>query len=283
MKKCPYCGREYSDDVTRCALDDYELPSNDSPQLATAEKQSAETALKKDEPYLTFPDYQWSAMDAWKCIGTLLLLVIILIGINRWLYLFFPFFWRSGLGGFWRSVLHYGVELLAVAYFARTETLVTFWKGFGLDRKPTRYVCYGLLAALMIRIFGHFMSVHGWGNYVHNSDLASFRNTIGFERYFYLIPLVILAPFCEEIIYRAFLYKAFRASYSIVVSMVLIVAWTCNTHWGQYSHSWVAALDLSALAVVQCYLREKSASLWDCIISHFAFNTSLLFISPLLQ
>jgi hypothetical protein len=37
-------------------------------------------------------------------------------------------------------------------------------------------------------------------------------------------------------------------------------------------------MDLSLLTLVQCYLREKSQSIWDCILCHFAFNASSLFI-----
>ena len=92
------------------------------------------------------------------------------------------------------------------------------------------------------------------------------------------MPLVLLAPLFEESIYRGFLYKAFRGSYSIPVSSVLIIAWTCYTHWNQYSHSLAAAFDLSLLTLVQCYLREKSGSLWDCILCHMAFNGSLLLV-----
>ncbi|HVU28532.1 MAG TPA: type II CAAX endopeptidase family protein [Verrucomicrobiae bacterium] len=282
MKKCPYCGKEYSDDATNCAIDG-ELLSGGSPQLATAEKQGIKAAPKNDEPYLLFPDYKWSARDAWKCVGTLFLFGFILFAVSSLLYYFFSSFSKSGFGYFSRSILDYAAELLVVAYFARTETLATFWKGFSLDVKPSEYVSYGLAAALIIRFFDHFAITHGWGHGAHNYDLSSFRNTIGFERYFFLLPLLTLAPVCEEIVYRGFLYKAFRGSYPIIVSMALIVVWTVFTHWPQYSHSWTAALDLSAITIVQCYLREKSASLWDCILCHFTFNASSLFVSGVLR
>lgn len=282
MKKCPYCGKEYPDDTTNCAIDG-ELLSDSSTQLATAKKKEVEAAPKKDEPYLTFPDYQWSAIDAWKCVGMLFLFGFILFGINRLFYSFFPNCWRSGLGYFSESVLHYAVELLVAAYFARTETFATFWNGFGLDRKPSDYVWFGVVMALVIRFVGHFLMVHGWGKGVYVSELASFRNAIGPERYFFLLPMLILAPVFEETIYRGFLYKAFRSSYPAAVSVILIVAWTANTHWRFYSHSWIAALDLTALTIVQCYLREKSDSLWDCIFCHFTYNLSLLFFSAPLR
>ncbi|MBU6402029.1 MAG: CPBP family intramembrane metalloprotease [Verrucomicrobia bacterium] len=93
----------------------------------------------------------------------------------------------------------------------------------------------------------------------------------------------MLAPLFEETVYRGFLYRAFRRSFSQRLSVALIIGWTAVTHWNYYSHSWVAAFDLSALTLVQCHLREHSNSLWDCIIPHFAYNTSMLFIGGMLR
>ena len=63
------------------------------------------------------------------------------------------------------------------------------------------------------------------------------------------------------------------------ICIVIMIAWTANSHWSQYSHSLLAAIDLSILTIIQCYLREKSDSLWDCILCHFAYNGAGLFVS----
>jgi membrane protease YdiL (CAAX protease family) len=152
-------------------------------------------------------------------------------------------------------------------------------KGFGLDKKPSNYAWFGVTMALMIRFFGHFMLIHGWGKGVSNHDYIAFKHTLGFERYFFLLPALFLAPLFEELLNRGFLYKAFRGSYPMIISMALIVVWTAITHGPYYTHSLLAAFCLSMLTIVQCYLREKSNSLWDCIFCHFAFNASLLFVS----
>jgi membrane protease YdiL (CAAX protease family) len=278
MKSCPYCGKEYPDDTTNCSIDG-ELLRDNNQQPPISDEQIVEGLPNKNEPYLTFPDYRWSARDAWKCLGMFFIIRFVMGGVYFALDLHFPGFysWRgSGFGSFSASVLYYSIGLLIAAYFARTETLASFWKGFGLDHKPSDYVWFGIVAALTIRFFGHFMMAHGWGAGVSDYDIIAFKKTIGFERYFFLLPTIILAPIFEEAIYRGFLYKAFRGSYPIVLSTILIIAWTTNTHWRYFSHSWIAALDLSTLTVVQCYLREKSDSLWDSILCHFAFNASLL-------
>ncbi len=248
MKICPYCGKEYSDDFAQCIIDGEPL-SEVSPLPQPAVEQTA-TANEK-AGFLTFPDYRWSARDAWKCLGMMLIFGVIfgfarfelifnLPGLRNWL--------AKGLGFFSESILHYGVELLIVVYFARTETLTTFWSGFGLNRKPTQNAWFGVATALIIRFFGHFMYIHGWGKGVPDHAIHAFKNTAGSERYFFLAPLIFLAPLFEETVYRGFLYKAFRGSYRMITSMALIVAWTAHTHWPQYSHSMLAAFDLEAIS-----------------------------------
>jgi membrane protease YdiL (CAAX protease family) len=276
MKRCPYCGKEYPDDATHCSIDRHPLPG-DTPQLSSTVEAAVENPI-----YLVFPDYKWSARDAWKCIGIILVFGLVLVSVSLALNAQFPAFYRSGFGRFSMATVHYGICLLVAAYFARTESLTAFWKGFGLDRKPSNYVWFGVSMALAIRFFGYFMLIHGWGKGVVNHDIIAFKHTLGPDRYFFLVPLLLLAPFFEESIYRGFLYKAFRGSYSLGISMAIIMLWTAYTHWSYYLH-WVAAFDLSMLAIVQCYLREKSDSLWDCILCHFVFNASLLFASGTLH
>jgi membrane protease YdiL (CAAX protease family) len=285
MKKCPYCGREYPDDTTVCLIDRESLPDND-PQLPLSGGPMVDALPDKDGPYLTFPDYQWSARGAWKCLGIILILDTVLFLVIDGVGSRIPVFntWHgSGFGYFSTSVLHFAIYVLTAAYFARTETLAAFLKGFSLDRKPSNYAWFGVIMALIVRFFAHFMLINGWGKGVSNHKYIAFKHTLGFERYFFLLPALFLAPFFEELINRGFLYKAFRGSYPMGIGMALIAAWTAISHWPYYSHSLLAAFCLSMITIVQCYLREKSDSLWDCILCHFTFNASLLFFSAPLR
>jgi membrane protease YdiL (CAAX protease family) len=281
MKECSYCGAEYPDDATVCAIDQTPLEQPHSENLAQIPLVT-NGHLEHETTNLTYPDYQWSARDAWKCLGMLLVFqfvsTLVFSAIDWHIYGFYSWREHSGLGRFLMAVLYYAIGLLTAAYFARTETLASFWKGLGLDRKPSDYVWYGVVMALIIRFFGHFAIMHGWGKGVSNFDFNAFIKTADHERYLYLVPPLLLAPLCEEAINRGFIYKAFRSTYSMKVSIALILAWTAYAHWGQYRQSYLAAFDLSMLTIVQCYLREKSDSLWDCILCHFAFNASTFFV-----
>jgi membrane protease YdiL (CAAX protease family) len=77
------------------------------------------------------------------------------------------------------------------------------------------------------------------------------------------------------------LYRAFRGSYSIAASAALIVAITGLLHINQFSRSWAAVMSISAITLLQCFLRERTGSLWDCIICHLVFNFTGLLTSQL--
>ena len=285
MKKCPYCGKEYPDEATVCIIDAHPLIDPSKPTVEEAPPVKEEPPPPKPEPakddtHLIWPDYQWSARDAWKCIGILCMLLVVNYAINDVQYSILPHFYRSGFGYVCRLFLFFATWIITTCYFARIETLATFWKGFGLNRRPTHLVWFGIVMALAMRLFNNFMVNIRGGPLLLNYEIESFRNTIGFERLFFAVPIVLFAPFFEECIFRGFLYRAFRSSYSVPISMILIVVLTCFTHWWYYSHSLITGVILSVFAIILCYIREKSDSLWDCIFCHFAFNASVLFLSP---
>lgn len=287
MKQCPYCGRDYPDEAERCLTDGSVLldirpvsvveQKLDAPLTPGAEQVMAVEPNKAMDAV----EFKWSALEGWKCLGMLLVFSAVLgmvIGIINGFAPQTRGWNRSSSGYAGASLLHYVLFALVAMYFARTETKSSFLRGFGLDRKPTERAWFGIAAALAIRAFGHLMISHHWSRGVTANDLAAFRRTITADRYLFLTPLVCFAPLFEELVYRGFLYRAFRNTYPIWASMGLIVAWTVNSHWSQYSVSWAAAIAITLLTIVQCYLREKSDSLWDSILCHFVFNVSLLFL-----
>jgi membrane protease YdiL (CAAX protease family) len=276
MKNCSYCGREYPDDAIVCAIYGMSLPdfsSKASEVPETSRSQTATTGI----PYIVFPEYRWTARDAWKALGMLVVLefvfqtVILLTGRS------FPVFYRmrtSGLGFFFLAALASGLAVFTSAYFARTETFSTFLEAFELRRKPTQNVWFGVVIAVFIQFLSGFLIKNGWHGVSHY-DATAFVSGQGPSRYFFLLPSLVLAPIFEEIVNRGFLYKAFRGSLPMEVSTFLLVLWTVVTHWSQFTQSFISPISLTLMTILTCSLRESSNSLWDCIITHFAFNVSL--------
>lgn len=195
-------------------------------------------------------------------------------------YKFIPHFydWRWGPFGYvTMRVFYAALCLVTAAYFARTDTFASFWKAVGLDRKPTDYVWFGVVAALIIRLVGHVVLKLGWAKGVSIHEISAFKHGDGPTRYLFLFP-ILFAAFWEEPMMRGFLYKAFRGSYSAPLATLLIVGYTALTHWYQYGRSGLAVIALSTLTIVQCVLREKSDSLWDIILCHLVYNGSSLII-----
>jgi membrane protease YdiL (CAAX protease family) len=223
----------------------------------------------------------WTAKDAWKCLGVFILFVFIILEIWKGIGIVVPpfrYFSLSGMGNFVFDIVHYSVLLLIVLYFARTDTWQSFLKAFGLANPPSPYTWFAIAMTLVIRTVGYLVITSGLSRGVTGTHLWSSAHSVGLERLLYLAPALI-APFPEEIYMRGFFYRAFRGSYSVIASTLLILAITAGTHWNQVYHSWIAAVDIGALAILQCFLRERTGSLWDCIICHFVFNATGAFLS----
>lgn len=278
MKKCIYCGKEYPDEATACAIDGQSLLS--PIPAAVAPELPKESLAKPKEPFLAWPAYQWRAVDAWKCLGMILVfgffVDIVLLALDRQLHGFYH--WRkSAVGHLFLEVVMFGYWVGTTLYFARTQTFAALRKAFGLDSKPDNCIWFGLVSILIVRAIGHLFIMQGWAKGTSSTNWMAFLHTHGSERYLYLIPPLLFAPLFEEFVNRGFLFKALRGSYSFGGSVAVILLWTAFTHWSQYSH-WLGCVVISLVAILLCYLREKSGSLWTCILCHFVFNSSLLLI-----
>jgi len=287
MKRCAYCGKEYSEEMTLCAID-----GNPLENLGGSEEGKANAAVagsvagSQNEVVLVYPEYKWSARDGWKFFGMVVVFNVLWYFVFGALYRIFPHFWDwrwSPVGVVIMRGIYIAAHIFLAAYFARAESFALFWKAVGLDRKPTNYAWFGVTAALGIRLIGHIIYTLGWArSYYASNEQALFHRTHGVQHYLYLLPM-LAAGFWEEPVNRGFLYKAFRGSYSMGLSIGAIIVFTAYTHWNQYEHFGWAVISISGVMAIQCYLREKSDSLWDCILCHLVFNASGLLIGGTLR
>jgi hypothetical protein len=126
MKRCPYCGKEYPDEVARCFIDNYSLTELVVQENAPSQTPDSSVALPdsrsvlKPDTTLAYPDYRWSASDAWKCLGMFLVIGFLLSTGISVMDTYFPAFhrWRrSGLGYVSHDLLRFNLFLLTAAYF----------------------------------------------------------------------------------------------------------------------------------------------------------------------
>src|SRR5262249_31401893 len=130
----------------------------------------------------------------------------------------------TGAGLFAYTAFYYAANLLTMLYFARVNSLKQAFKALGLQSPPSSYVWFAVVAALALSVEEHLILSHGLSRGVRSPSLWSFKHSVGAEQLLYLAPMVFMAPFCEELYMRGFLYRAFRGTYPVAVSMGLGIA-----------------------------------------------------------
>lgn len=148
------------------------------------------------------------------------------------------------------------------------------WADIGLA--PVGFVIYfiasGLLVYLASQIIGFDMS--------QVQDTGFTRLSRVYEYGLAFTTLIVVAPLAEEILFRGFLYGKLRKRLPVWVS-ILVTSLLFGVVHGQ----WNVGVDVFALSVVLCGLRETTGSIWAGILLHMLKNSVaffIVFISPML-
>lgn len=99
-----------------------------------------------------------------------------------------------------------------------------------------------------------------------------FSNPQGLEIVLVFLSLVVLAPLAEELLFRGFVYKGMRRRLPFWAAAILVSLLFAVVH-GQVN----VGVDVFALSLVLCWLRETTGSLWPAIILH-AFKNGIAFL-----
>ncbi len=84
--------------------------------------------------------------------------------------------------------------------------------------------------------------------------------------------LALIVPIAEELLFRGFLFRALRSRLGFIWTALVVSALFGVVHGGI-----AVGLDVFALSLVLCYLRERTDSLWPGIILH-ALKNSVAFL-----
>ncbi len=133
------------------------------------------------------------------------------------------------------------------------------------------FIVYLCISSCLVYLFSKFP----WFNVNEAQDVGFDSYATGVDRAVAFLALVVIAPIAEELIFRGWLYGKVRSKiiekYSRVVTMVcssLVVSLT----FAIVHLQWNVGVDVFAMSIVLCGLREITGTVHAGIILHIAKN-----------
>lgn len=190
---------------------------------------------------------------------------------------------ESATTQFVASALAYGLALTIIlgTFTAIRNSTKGLPKILAIDKRPTLSFIYYVLVGYGLYFLFSFLLI-ALAQFIPGFDTEQ-EQSIGFEQlgsqleYFMAFTaLVILAPIIEEAIFRGFLFSQLRKNLNfwwttLVVSLV----------FGLVHLQWNVGVDVFALSVILCFIREKTGSIWAGVVIHMLKNAlafSILFL-----
>ena len=143
------------------------------------------------------------------------------------------------------------------------------WTDIGLA--PVGFVVYMLLAAGLVALFSQF----SWFDAGEAQDVGFNTFIMGFDRVLAFFTLVVVAPVAEEIIFRGWLYEKIRSklwnemghTVTIVITNLLV-----SMLFGLVHMQWNVGINVFAMSIVLCALREITGTIYAGILLHMLKN-----------
>lgn len=92
----------------------------------------------------------------------------------------------------------------------------------------------------------------------------------------YVISTIAISPFIEELVMRGFIFSHLRKSFPVSPSVIVVLAITFYFHWQLVAGDHIAAIVLGFGGLVLCVIRDKTTSLWNCILFHSVHNAAVI-------
>lgn len=154
----------------------------------------------------------------------------------------------------------------------------------GISKKPRLLdgglgiMGYAVYLALTIS-FTLLIQVIWQGFNADQAQLIGFQGLSGtYEYLLAFTALVIIAPIVEELLFRGYLFGKLRAKLGFWTA-----ALATSVLFGFVHMQWNVGVDVFALSLVLCYIREKTGAIWAGIALHMIKNSiafALLFLYP---
>ena len=143
------------------------------------------------------------------------------------------------------------------------------WTDIGLA--PVGFIVYCVLAGGLVALFNLFP----WFNATEVQEVGFSYYVSGFDRVVAFLTLVVVAPIAEEVIFRGWLYGKMRekiaSEYTNITSMVISTL-VVSLLFGLVHMQWNVGVNVFALSIVLCGLREITGTIHAGILLHMLKN-----------
>ena len=140
------------------------------------------------------------------------------------------------------------------------------WTDIGLA--PVGLIAYIVLATIIVAIFSNFPFFDAT-----QAQELGYNIVNGFDRIVAFFALCIAAPIAEELVFRGWLYAKLRSivpgkKLSLILSILLV-----SILFGIMHGQWNVGVNVFAMSVVLCALREITGTIYSGILLHVIKNT----------
>lgn len=143
------------------------------------------------------------------------------------------------------------------------------WTDIGLA--PIGYFAYVILAAILFWVFNYFP----WFNTSETQNVGLGSLLTNMDGIIAFLRLVIIAPIIEEVIFRGWLYGKLRncllAKFSDRASLIISIT-VVSLIFGLVHGQWNAGVNMFAMSVVLCGMREITGTIYSGTLMHIIKN-----------
>lgn len=144
------------------------------------------------------------------------------------------------------------------------------WTDIGLA--PIGFGAYWLLASGLTLLF---TTIFPWFNAGEAQEIGFSLQISGFDRLIAFLTLVVVAPIAEETIFRGWLYGKLRSKLLKYVSnwwSIIISTFLVSFLFGLVHLQWNVGVNVFAMSIVLCALREITGTVYADILLHMLKN-----------
>ena len=150
------------------------------------------------------------------------------------------------------------------------KSLPTF---IDLGLAPVGFFVYYILSALLTGIFAFFP----WFDLEQSQDIGYNYLTSGADYFITFFALVLIAPIAEELIFRGWLYGHLREKLPKKTSLPLSILFV-SVLFGLLHGQWNVGVNVFAMSLVLCGLREITGTIYSGIFLHILKNALAFYL-----